>query len=146
LTLQKECQTKRRRRPSSMRQIYLKISTHFEVRDDDSILLDRYPFTSQADFFKSSGYQDITASGGVIRMDFPWRNGWERTHLSPHYWSGQGGEWRRQVWAGKSEIPQRISAGYPAEGGRISSGFWPKSVELREAKILPNNKDCLHFF
>ena len=57
-----------------MRQIYLKISTHFEVRDDDSILLDRYPFTSQADFFKSSGYQDITASGtrgGVIRMDFP---------------------------------------------------------------------------
>ena len=50
------------------------------------------------------------------------------------------------TWAGKLEIPRRISAGYPPEGGRISSGFWPMSNELTEAKILPNNKDCLHFF
>ena len=34
-------------------------------------------------------------------------------------------------------------AGYPPEGGRISSGFCPMRIELREAKIFPNNKDCL---
>ena len=28
----------------------------------------------------------------------------------------------------------------------ISSGFSPMRIELREAKILPNNKDCLQFF
>ena len=25
----------------------------------------------------------------------------------------------------------------------MRSDFWPMSVELKEAKILPNNKDCL---
>ena len=37
-------------------------------------------------------------------------------------------------------------ARYPLEGGRISSGVCLMRIELREAKILPNNKDCLHFF
>ena len=51
------------------------------------------------------------------------------------------------TWAGKSETPppdiRRISTGYPPEGGRISSGFLPIRIELREAEIIPNNKDCL---
>ena len=39
--------------------------------------------------------------------------------------------------------PRQISAGYLPVGGRISSGFCPMRIELREAKNLPNNKDCL---
>ena len=35
------------------------------------------------------------------------------------------------------------STGNPLDFHRSSSVFWPMSVELREAKILPNNKNCL---
>ena len=40
----------------------------------------------------------------------------------------------------------RISTGYQAEGWGSPPVFDQWAFELRESQILPNNKDCLHFF
>ena len=45
----------------------------------------------------------------------------------------------RQPGPENQKSPRQISTGYPLEGGRISSGFWPMRIELTEATRIAFN-------